>query len=644
MKKLLFLMCLAFSLSVDAQYYIESKCSAPVNFCHIQTKRSYTKISPAKVEGLSSLQRAVGYIVNNDPDSITLSGAMVGQAGTYPLAVLVTADMLRDYVGCKVIGIRVAAAQSLGKSDVWLHPVSADGIVSDDGISKSQRLYEGWNNVFFNGETSWEIQEGEMLLVGFDYQETTSMVEAQKGGICTVGEAQGNDFLIYTNLGSGEGWYSVSNLGSLCVQLIVDISNLPEKMLSLTYLDTGFRYKKADEQIEMYTIATNIGRSSLTGYTISCRIDDREPINFTYDQPLAETANDHQQPVLPLPSDIAIGAHQLTVTLLAENETTPASEKASKTVTFYIYDETLQRQQNYVEQYNSQYEYMASVVNPIFNQVAENNNTMALVNVYTPDSPLAIEESNYLHGLYAYTIPSFTINRAYFPGEEYIAYDVNYYAEQYAVFVPSIIYDLMAQDMLQPAFATISIQPSYDTDTRQLTIDVNGDLAEGATSIFQNLSLTLLLTENNVVDDQVIINEFTGRTTTQHNYTHQHVLRKYITPALGAPVQVSGHQYTTRHTITLDDKWNIDNMTLIGFLSRGTNEVNDHNVMEMDITNCSSIPLKGITGIQLLENNIATGTQTEYYSIDGQKIEPNKVKTGIYILKKDGKCRKIVIK
>ena len=296
----------------------------------MNVRPSCKKASPARVEGLSSLQRAVGYIVDSNPDSITMSGALVGTAGTYPLGVIVTADMLRDYVGCKVIGIRVAAAQSLGKSDVWLHPISNEGVVSDDGLSKGQRLYEGWNNVFFNGDASWEIKEGEMLLVGFDYNETESMVAADVGGICTVGEAQGNDFLIYTDVGDGMGWYSVGNLGSLCVQLIVDISNLPEKMLSLTYLDTGFRYKKADEKIEMYTIASNIWRNSLSGYTIRCRIDDQDPVNFTYDKPLAEAANDHQQPVLALPAGIAVGTHQLCVELLADLDQNIKSGKIDK--------------------------------------------------------------------------------------------------------------------------------------------------------------------------------------------------------------------------------------------------------------------------------------------------------------------------
>ncbi len=644
MRKSILLILLGTVLTLHAQTLLTDEHRQPIDIKRSLTAHHPQTAPPLRAEGLSSIQRAIGYMAGQDPDSITLKGARVGTAGTYPLAVLITADMLRDYVGCKVIGIRVAAAQSLGKTDVWLSPVSADGVVSTDGITKSQRLYEGWNNVFFNGDTSWEIQDGEALMAGFDYQETQSMIDAQKGGICTVGEAQGNDFLIYADLGGGEGWYSINNLGALCVQLIVDISSLPEKMLSLSYLDTGFRYKHAGEQIEMYTIATNTGRSALSSYRLQCRIDDGEPISFVYEKPLAETANDHQQPVLPLPGDIAIGSHQLTVTLLAEGETTPANEKATRTVNFYIYGEALQRQQNYVEQYNSQYEYMASLVNPILNQSATKNKSMALVNTYTADSPLALESSAYLHDLYAYTVPSFTINRSYFPGEAYIAYDVNYYVEQYPAFVPSIIDDMMAQDMMLPAFATIYLQPSYDAQTRQLTVDVSGQLAEGAASIFKDLSVTLLLTENNVVGDQVVLNAFTGRTSTQHDYAHQHVLRQYITPPLGSPVNINGNQFTARHQTTLDASWDTDQMTLIGFLSRGAEAVSDDNVMEMDITNCTSLTLEGLTGIQTAKHGGNSTGETTCYTLDGRAIGPDTPQRGIYLLKKDGKCRKIVVK
>lgn len=595
-------------------------------------------IATGKAEGLSSTQRAVGYIVDNTPDSITTKGVTIGTAGDYPVAVLATEDMLSNYIGCKIIGIRVAASKSLGKSELFLYPVTG-GMVSEEGITKSQRLYEGWNNVFFNGDTSWEIQEGQSILVGFEYKETEAMTDSGMGGLCTVGESQGNDFLVLGDFGSGQGWYGFSGRGSLCIQLIVDVSSLPARELTLTYVDTGFRYKKAGEEIGMYVIATNSGLEDIDTYTLSCQLDDQAPQQFTYNKTLPELGSEHLQPTITLPADIAIGKHQLTVTILDGENTEPLSEKATETVTFYVYDQTVPRQKTYVEQYTSQQEYMTSIVDPIFNQVAGNNPSMVLVNVFAPGESLSIPEASYLHELYAYTLPSFTSNRSYFPGENYIAYDVNYYAEQYAAFVPSIINDIITQDLLQPAFATVNLNATYDENTRLLTIDTSGELAEGALDILGTPALTLLLTEDDVVGQQTVLNKVTGRTKVQNDYVHQHVLRTFVTPPLGDAVDVSGQQYTAHHTFTLDPAWNVNKMTLVAFITRSADTVTDDNVLQMDITNCNSLSLADLTGIKPI-HTFDDATSSDYFTLDGRRLTTPPTQKGIYI----HQGRKVIIK
>ena len=637
MKKIILTLLMAATTSAYAQQRIDTSSAQLMQKPYrLQT----ASITPARAEGLSSIQRAVGYITANNPDSITMKGVMVGKAGTYPVAAAITADMLSSYVGCKVVGIRVAAAQNLGKTDLFLHPIGKNGTIGTDGITKSQRIYEGWNNVLFNGDTFWEITEGQQLLVGFSYQETEAMVAAETGGLCTVGESKGTDFLIYNDYGSGMGWYSINSVGALCVQLIVDVSSLPEKSLSLAYLDTGFRYKKASDKIELYTIAANTGRETVNGYTITCQIDEYPPAKFSFNSIVPEQGLDHQQPVMQLPEGIEIGAHQITVTL--DTEGMENGEEATETNTFYVYEESLQRQKNYVEQYTTQNNSMSATVNSIFNQTASSNNNMALVNVYDSESPLAIEEANYLHQLYAYTLPSFTINRSYFPGEEYIAYDVNYYVEQYAPLVPAIIDDLMAQDMLLPAFATVELQPQYDANNNTLTVEVTGQLADGATKILGQPSVTVLLTEDNVVGKQIVLNPVTKRQQTDNKYSHNHVLRQFITPPLGAPVEVSGNQYSAQFTTTIKPEWNMDNMTLVAFVTRTATEVDDSNVMQMDVTNCNSVKLNGLDGITYA--NIQDNDTPQYFTTDGKKANPSQMQKGIYIVRKGGRNYKVVMK
>ena len=85
-------------------------------------------------------------------------------------------------------------------------------------------------------------------------------------------------------------------------------------------------------------------------------------------------------------------------------------------------------------------------------------------------------------------------------------------------------------------------------------------------------------------------------------------------------------------------------MTVVGFLSRGAETVDEDNVKEMDVTNCCSMPLKGITGIRQLEDNAKVHSAAIYFTLDGQKVGSDNLQPGIYIVKKDGKCNKIIVK
>lgn len=644
MRKISIMLLAVFVMAAQAQQ-ITVDTSVPVKL-NVSSKQSFTSESkPEKVEGLSSIQRAVGYITDNNPDSITFKGAYVGAAGTYPVAAEITAEMLEPFVGCKVVGVRLAAAQSLGKTNVFLYPLLPNGNAANDGMEKSQRIYEGWNNVFFNGDTSWEIVEGQSILVGYEYNETAAMVEAAQGGICTVGESKGNDFLIYNDYGNGLAWYRISSLGALCVQLIVDVSNMPEKALELQYLDTGFRYKKAGENVEMYVVVGNVGRTDVNSFKIVCQIDDLEPVTFDYQEVIREQGNSQKQPQVLLPFNISVGKHVMSVKLLPEQAIEPTGNKDVLSTVFYVYDKFVKRQQNYVEQYNSQNEYMASLVNPLFDQAAKDNETMILVNVYDKASPLAIDDANYLHDLYAYTVPSFTINRSYFPGEEHIAYDLNYYVELYSSIVPGIIKDLVSQDLAQPAFSTIELTPSYNAETRQLDIEVRGNLVEGGLDIMGIPAVTLMLTEDNVPSKQVVVNAVTGRTSTQQNYMHKHVLRKYVTSPLGNQVSMygSGNQFEAHFSTTIDPNWNVDNMTLVGIVTRAADEVTDDNVMQMDVTNCCSVRLSELSGIKIVNDTNDT-VNAEWFTLDGRRVSSNGMHPGIYLVRQGSATKKVVVR
>lgn len=640
-KILISLVTLLCAAALHAQQIV---VSVPLSSLRAQVPSQQTA-APYRVEGLSSTQRAVGYAQG---DSITINGARVGTAGTYPMGAILDASVLERFAGCKVVGIRFAVAQDMGRTRAFLYPVTDEGFIDDaSAITKNQKVYAGWNNVFFNGDTSYDIQGNEQLLVGFDYVETDEMVEAGTGALSTYGEAYGTELMIYGNFGSGEGWYQVNNLGCLCVQLIVDVSSLPEKDLDITYFDSGFRYKKPGEKIEIFAMVQNVGRSDIASYELAYQLDD-QPETVLMGGELNENVDETFQPVVQLPTDIIAGKHTLSFyTKSADGQALGGTKNDIETVDFYVYTQTLDRQKVYVEQYTDQNSYLSALVNEAFALAPNVSDIMCMVNVYAPDNLLALSESDYLGDLYAYTWPSFTSNRAYFPGEKHIAYDFNDYIQYGANFVAPIISDIVLEDKYREGFATVELTPTFDADTKQLTVDVGGDLTDEAGAIFGDVAVTLMITEDNVKAAQQILNPVTNRPKVEAQYVHNHVLRQYVTAPTGDKVTISGNRYTGHFTTTLSDAWKAEDMKLVAIITRYAPTVTDDNVMEMDVVGANDFDLSTIisTGISsITPDSSPEGEGSEYFTLDGVRLESEPSTPGIYLLRQNGKTVKRVKK
>ena len=595
---------------------------------------------PRHAEGLSSAQRPVGYWPT---DSITLTNVAIGASGTYPVGAYITNNMLRSYAGCKVVGVRFAVGEYIGRTRAFIYKVNSDGNITEEPVTQMQRAYEGWNNVFFNAEKEFELDGTEELIVGYDYIESDEMVAADRGAICTVGmeadeedegKLQGTEFVIYGNFGQGEDWFSITNTGMLCAQLILDVSSLPAKAIDMSYLDTGFRYKQAGELIEMLATVANVGREEVNNYELFCQIDDLEPTVVSSERRLDEGASETYQPVLQVPADIAVGKHTVRVGVKSiEGTAVAASARTVFEQQFYVYAHPLTRNKVYVEQYTDQDAAVANDVNAVFNSALSMYPNACMVNIYKPGNPLAISESAYLTNLYAYTLPCFTSNRSYFPGEMYIAYDVNDYLQIGTQNVINwLVLPVIDQDYSFASFATIGMKPAYDPATRQLTVEVNGSLSEDALPIYGDLAVTLMLTEDGVTSYQRYVNTRTGRIATNNNYKHNHVLRAYITAPTGDKVETQGDTYSGSFSITLDEAWNPENLNLVGIVTRYAEAVTADNIKEMDVTNADAMSLKAVvSGISELSNNAETSEPAEIYNLSGQRV--NRGYRGIVVVK-----------
>ena len=593
-----------------------------------------------RVQGLSNNQRLLGYTLTDDID---IKGAAFGEAGTYSIGAALGSDMLEAYAGCRVVGIRIAVGVNLGRTRTFLYNYTGEAF--DLLIAQNQRLYEGWNIVMFNGD-GYEIKGDEMLFYGYDYTETAEMVAAEQGGMSCTGQETDGAFYLYGNYSQGEGLYSISGAGRLCVQLIVDVSNLPRYDMKFTYLDTGFKYKKAGEEVEVLTTYTNTGRDTISTCQLGYQIDDRQPVVTTREHLLPCGDSDTWIFPVKLSDNLAIGKHKLSVFVnqIEGTDVEPTDRRIGREAEFAVYQDSLSRTKVYLEVYA----HSASAYTAMFNDAIDNltnhyGNEVSVANVHYPGSTLAADDADYLWSLYAYVPSSFTVNRAYFPGEAHIAYDMNDYLP---VFTPDmcggILADIVMQDLYSPAFADLTLQGNYNPATRQLDIFATGSLLPEAQAIYGDVALTLMLTEDSVVSRQAVYNPLTQRTAYDNRYVHNHVLRAFITRPKGDAITADDKQFSAHFTTTLDTYWNERHLHVIGLLTKAADTVTDDNVMDMDVINCNSLNLSDIIDTQGIASTADRQQSTTLYTLDGKRVSPAALSHGIYIERRaDGTTRKV---
>lgn len=580
---------------------------------------------------LSDNQRLLGHTVTDDID---IRGAVVGQPGTYTIGAVVESDVLQAYKGCRVVGIRMAAAVDLGRTRVFLDGITDDGLTSLQ--SKTQKVYEGWNEVFFNGD-GYTISGNESLFFGFDYVETQEMLNAEKGGIASTGTDTTGAFMIYMN----GGLYPVSQVGKLCVQLIVDVTNLPADNMMISFFDTGFKYKRVGETIEVFAMVNNVGRDAVKSFTVGCRFDDCQPDYISVDEvAIASGAQDSWQDIFDMPAELGAGSHTMTLWIDKVNSTDLGyAASRARTVNFATYVNSMERNGAYLEIYNDQNSPYAAMLNPVMNGM---DSETFVVNVHAPGTSLALTDAAYLHGLYAYTTPSFTVNRSYFPGENHVAYDMNDFlglVDQ--AFLSMIIEDIVAQDKTTVSFAGLQLSAKYDPATRLLTVEASGEALPEAESIYGQLALTLMAVEDNVSGSQILSSGAVSR-----KYTHRNVLRGYLTAPYGSPLTVEGGSFSAAYTMTLPAGWKAENLKVTGILTKAADSwaaINDANVRDYDVINAASAKVEAGAGIEAVAPDSA---EVEgYYNLQGIRVDADALVPGIYLRRyTDGRTEKALIR
>ena len=611
-----------------------------------KTAAAEGNLMKAQQRALASTERGVGYCQG---DSITSKGARIGTAGSYDMAAMLTSQTMANYKGCKIVGVRFAVSESIGKSNIFIYKVDDQGNAEEVVRNSVRRTSEGWNEVRLNSAQEIEITGNDQYIMGFTYNESDEMVAAKSGALCFYGEKVSSSYS--SLILQGETFKSITNLGDLCVQLIIDVSSLPKKVIGLNSVLNGTSYKKIGSKMNIMMSYTNAGLESINSLRLGFKVDDGEPTFFDINKDNNSEFKDGFAPgksttfatMLDMPAYVTVGRHNLNIFVdQIDGETPVATERGTLADPFVAYSNGFDRQQSYIEQYNSQSSYLAPFVNDYYSQ-ADKDEDACVVNIYQKGEPLAVEQSLYLNDLYVYTIPCSTSNRFFYGmGETHYAFDVNDYAQ----IMPSWVYDgiriFVDEAKSFPSFATVYLQTSFDNATREVSVDVNGDIADDAPAIFGDMAVTVMLAEDNVVGKQVVYNSVTGGTSTTQKYVHNQVLRTYLTAPVGDKINIEGNKYSAHYSYTLPTDWKADDMKVVAFVTKAFDQVTTENMQMADVTNCNSVKLGGATAIDGVTVDEAQSAADDIYTLDGVKVSENAALKGIYIIRQNGKSHKVV--
>ncbi len=582
--------------------------------------------------GLKENQMVIGHTITNDYSS---EGAYIGEAGTYPIGASLSATALAPYAGCQIIGMRIASTLNQASTRIFIYDCSDLNTAVHE---QKNRLYPGWTNVIFNGN-GIEIKGDEELFFGYDYVETPEIATGEIGPIGVTGTQTPGGFNLLRN---GE-LIELTGAGVVCVQLIIDITNLPQTNLAFTFTDTGFKYKQLGEQISFFASVANVGRDDVENFTAEIALDGNIIDTQQVDMALKAGASETWQTNIKLPETTGIGTHHLTIAITGINGVeTDRRPTATCSTSFAYFSESITRKRAYIEAFSSQqYAYSPYLDNVLADyKTKADMSRAAIVKIFEPATPLAVTGAESLWNLYAYDVPVFSVNRSLFVGEKNVAYCLNDYLVLPPDVLTAVFTDIINQDLATPSFAEVNVATSYNEATKALNVNISGKILPELEAIYGETALTVMLVEDNVKEQQGVINS-SGQTTINNNYIHNDVLRAYIGNPQGVAITPVGNSYSVDLEMTLNtSKFNPDQCRVVAVLSKKGNPTLE-NVADFDIVNTDQAPVKGPAGIEGIE---ADGSNVTYrwFTIDGIEVPASNLSDGLYIrLGSDGTSAKL---
>ncbi|MBQ9556021.1 MAG: Omp28-related outer membrane protein [Muribaculaceae bacterium] len=512
--------------------------------------------APARVT-LEENQKIMGHY---DSDSYTTDGlGITSLAGTRSLGTILTPDELSMFKGGEIVKFRVALAASTTVSRVFVAPVSANGSIATATSWTCSVKAVGWNEIELSTPYEINLADDESLMIGFDYAQTSSNYP-----ISAVDEGEiYPTYLFYNNAWQDVG---LDQYGNLSIQCVVEKDDYPDYMVNASKLSTP-NYIKAGEAIPFRFYSRNLGvLASIPAEACSYGLLIDGELVATITNP-TELTHNNVEIEGSIPSEgISTGQHVLTVTVESVNgEAVATAFSSSKT--FTLYENGFPRQMHLLEQFTSTYCTYCPLGNSMLQILMSLRDDVAWVGIHgnmngtDPMRTLQCDSIMQYQGGSSY--PSASFNRSTgWESDDAVVTGIGYYEEyhQAAAEELSSFFDYLGES---PSFATVHINSTYDAETRQAVITVDGELTPDFDDMMgPDSKLTVYITEDGVTARQLNMGQWVS------NYVHNGVMRVALNSVMGSNLNRDGDSYKNEFTYTIPSAWKAENLNVVAFISR----------------------------------------------------------------------------
>lgn len=568
----------------------------------------------------------LGY-VDGQVNTSGTTGFSTSEKGTWVSgAIRLNKNKLALYAGNHIDSINAGLASRLNVDSliVWVRS-SLDGNDLASGAMSGKsgsnpRTQKGWNLLKLDKPV--DIDGSQDLYIGYSFLQKGNCV-----ALSVVGEP--HDGALFCKLGTSADWTDRGSEGSLAVEAFVYGDKLPQHNLAVVSLSTQQVYVVDKGILAITARVKNLGAATTNGFDAECRVDGiDEPyavhINkkLVYDE--ADTVNFTLQPAITAEMT---GNKTVTMTLLKLDEgddLDPSDNTAAATFEVVKHDFT---RNVLIEEFTTEKctncPRLAGYLHQALDDERIKGRAVAICHHagYMTDWLTIPADQEWLWFYYKDTpyAPAMMFNRS-------------------MIYNDKVVFDPTSKDVItaavialmnQPAFVSLNVKAHVDdSNANLLHVTVDGERTKEDFTAHP-ARINVMVTEDNI--------KAKNQEGADATYVQQHVGR-VVDTTWGTELEWNGNEYTYSCDMPLLDTYNRDNLNIVAWIW----DYDPDNAANCSVANVVQIPWSGITaGVKAV---VADNAAAEYYTLDGQRINANRMQGGVYIVRSAGVSRKVVLK